>query len=271
MSTLLNALNECGFVVKEIEAIKNGVNCKGYQIDNGTNIKPVIYHSPEESIEAFVARAIEIAKSPVPQIDVEKITSHEYLLDNTFVCLQKKGNEEICKRTFLDLEMYVRIGVDFADGTSGSIKVTQGILEKAGMSEDQLYEAAIQNSEKKAHVTSMAETLGMMTEELFGENLFYVATYHDKAHGAGIMAVTKILHEFCEKKGYGKIYILPSSTEEVLFIPNGYMDPESLAVMVNCVNEETVDPKLQLNPTVYLYDDNLGAVTIAFSYNKKCR
>ncbi len=267
MSTLLNALNECGFVVKEIETVKNGVNCTGYQIDNGTNIKPVIYHSPKESIEAFVARACELAKKPVPQVDVEMIMSQKYLLEKSFICLQKKGSEVICKRSFLDLEMYVRIGVDLADGTSGSIKVTQEVLDNAGISEDSLFEAAIQNSEKKAHVTSMAETLGMMTEELFGENLFYVATYHDKAHGAGIMAVTKILHEFCEKKGYGKIYILPSSTEEVLFIPSGYMDPESLAVMVNCVNEETVDPKLQLNPTVYLYDDDLGEVTIASSYN----
>ncbi len=266
MNTLLDALKECGIVVKEVETVKNGICCIGYQIDTGTNVKPVLYHSPSETIEAFVARAIEIAKSPVPQIDVEKIMSREYLLDNTFVCLQKKGNEEICKITFLDLEMYIRIGVDLADGSSGSIKVNQGILNKAGISEDELYEAAIKNSERKACITTMEEALGMPEDDL-GENLFYVATYHDKAHGAGIMAVTKTLHEFCVQKGYDKIYILPSSTEEILFIPDGMMDPKSLVAMVNSVNEEAVNPRLQLNPTVYLYDDNLGAVTIASSYN----
>jgi hypothetical protein len=265
-TSLLSALKECGIAVKEVETVKNGISCTGYQIDTGTNVKPVIYHSPEETIEAFVARAREIAKIPVPQIDVETIMSREYLLDKTIVCLQKNSNERICKRDFLDLEMYVRIEVDFADGTSGSIKVTHEILDNAGISEEALLEAAISNSEKKACISTMAEALGMI-EDVLGENLFYVATYQDKAHGAGIMAVTETLHDFCEKKGFSKIYILPSSTEEVLLLPHGLMDPENLAGMVNSVNLETVDPLLQLNPTVYLYDDALREVTIAHTYN----
>ena len=95
MSTLLNALKESGITVKEVETVKNGVSCTGYQIDTGTNIKPVVYYSPDETIEAFVARVCEIAKKPVPQVDVEMITSRKYLLEKSFICLQKKGG--VCK------------------------------------------------------------------------------------------------------------------------------------------------------------------------------
>ena len=99
------------------------------------------------------------------------------------------------------------------------------------------------------------------------ENPFYVATYHNKAYGAGILAVTKVLHDFCSANGYDQIYILPSSTEEILLLPVMLSDPETLAAMVNSVNAETVDPLLQLNPTVYLYDDDLDTVTIACAYD----
>lgn len=264
MSTLLNALKESGITVKEVETVKNGVSCTGYQIDTGTNIKPVVYYSPDETIEAFVARVCEIAKKPVPQVDVEMITSRKYLLEKSFICLQKKGGEEICKRSFLDLEMYVRVGVDIADGT-GTIKVTPEMVERAGITEDDLFRAAQENSEEKAQILSMAEAIGL-DEAVMGANPFYVASYPDKAHGAGLLAVNKVLHDFCATNGFGQIYILPSSTEEILLLPVKFSDPETLAAMVNSVNAETVDPLLQLNPTAYLYDDNLETVTIACAY-----
>ena len=108
-----------------------------------------------------------------------------------------------------------------------------------------------------------------MPEEMMGDVLFYVATYQDKAYGAGILAIPEVLHSFCESKGYSRINILPSSTEEIIILPDEEADPETLAALVDDVNTSTVDEVLQLDPAVYLYDDGSRTVSIASSYIKE--
>lgn len=269
MSTLTNALAKAGIEAAEVEIVKNGIVCTGYQIDNGTNVKPVIYFSEEETVEAFVERALDASKLPAPEIDGEDIISRERLLQNTILCVQKQGTESIVKKEYLNLELYLRVEVDMIDdGTKGSIKITPQILEKAGLSSEELFAAAKSNSIKKASVRTMAEVIGM-PEELFGETPFYVATYDGMCHGAGIIALSEVLHKFCESKAYKGLLILPSSTEEILLLPDITEDVTSLAEMVNQVNTETVDAVLQLEPVVYRYDDATRKVSIASSFREE--
>lgn len=55
-------------------------------------------------------------------IDVEKVTSLDYAKDHLKMCIQQKTNEDILKRDFLDMEMYVRVNF-------GSYKVMPNSFE----------------------------------------------------------------------------------------------------------------------------------------------
>lgn len=277
MSTLkrsiLDALAEAGIKnVTEVETVKNGILCQGYQIETGTNVKPVVYYSPEETVEAFVQKVLRVAEQPIPEVDVENLISKEKLLsDTTYLCLQRKGEESLLvKRDYLNLETYVRVNVPLGN-EMGSIKITKAMLDQAGVSEDELFEVARANSVKLASICTMAEALGAPAE-LFGEVPFYVGTYRKEdgsllGHGAAVLALPEVLHDFLEAHGYENGYILPSSTEEVLLLPME-ADPEELSNMVSDVNSSTVDPTMWLENCVY-YIDNTGEVTIAASHREE--
>lgn len=272
MSTLTTTLAAKGITATEIDTVRNSNVCKGYILENGTNIKPVIYYSADDTEESFVERAMITVSMPTPHIDAEEMISRENLLSKTYLCIQKQGEEPIIKKKFLDLELYVRLGVDIPDDESkGSIKVTPALINRAGLSEDELFAAAERNSIKKVTISSMTEVLEELgvPADLINETPFYVATYHDRTHGAGIMALPEVLHNFCEEKGYSRISIIPSSIEEVLLLPVESIDPEDLAAMVSDVNRSTVDPTLQLNPTAYTYDDATRKVSIASSIREE--
>ncbi len=259
-----NALKEAGLEASMVETVKNGVVCNGYQIDTGERIKPVIYHSQGETLEGFVERALKIANQPLPDLgDPDNLISREKLMNNSFLCLQKKGSENIVKRDFLNLELYVRFSIDFEnDDTLASTKVTQQMLEMTGVSSDELFEAAKMNSLFKASICSMAEALGL-PEELFGEAPFAVGTYDNKSYGAAVLALPEVIHSYCEEKGYEKLYIIPSSIEEILLIPTDLGDLDSLIQMNKEVTESTVDEVMRLETCIYFYDDITQAVCIA--------
>lgn len=265
-----NALAARGVDVKEVETIKNGVKCQGFQIQSDEKVRPVVYYSPDQTIEAFVEKVIEIANRPTPKLDVDNLITRENLLNNSFLCLQKQGTEEIVKKKYLNLELYVRLAItDFSFSDSqASTKVTSQMLEMTGVSEEELFEAARKNSLFMAQITSLAEALGL-SEDFVGEAPFYVGTYSDKCHGATVLALPEVIHSFCQEKGFEQLYILPSSTEEVLLIPDMTGNPAMLAQMVNEVNTSEVDPVMQFDPVVYLYDDATETVSIAASFYER--
>lgn len=274
MSTLTteirNALAAKGIEVKAVETVKNGIACQGFQIQSEEKICPVVYYSQDENIDAFVKKVIEIANRPTPKVDVDNLITSENLLNNSFLCLQKQGEEKIIKREYLNLEIYVRLSItDFSfNDSKASTKVTRSMLEMTGVTEDELFEAARKNSLFMAQISSLAEALGL-SEEFIGEAPFYVGTYSDKCHGATVLALPEVIHSFCQEKGFDQLYILPSSTEEVLLIPDMTGDPAMLAQMVNEVNTSEVDPVMQFDPVVYLYDDATETVSIAASFDER--
>ncbi len=280
MSTLtksiVDALAKKGIRAVPTVTVKNRVVCHGYQIDTGFNrVKPVVYYSPDETVEAFVEKVLRIADQDAPEIDVDNLISKERLLNNTIICVQRQGSEKLVKKKFLNLELYIRLSVDFPDEeNSASIKVTPQILDQAGLTEEQLFEAARKNSIEKARICTMAEALGM-PEEMFGEVPFFVGTYESKSkcHGGAVLALTEVLKEFADEKGYKnkKLYILPSSTEEILLLPADETNPSELAAMVYDINTNsgTVDATLQLESCVYAFDAESQEVTIASSFGEE--
>lgn len=269
LTKIMDALAAEGIEAVEMETFKNGIPCTGFRIHTGSTVSPVVYYSPDETVEAFVEKVRMVLDQPAPAFDVESLISRERLLDNSFLCLQKKGTEQIVKKSYLNLELYVRLAVDAPgdDESRVSIKVTPQILEYTDLSEEDLWAAAATNSLEWATILSMPEAIGM-PEEMFDPIPFYVGTYKDKCHGAGILALPEALHGFCETKKIGKVYILPSSTEEVLLLPIDSADPAELSTMVHEVNISMVDPVLRMEESVFLYDDETRQVSIAATYEE---
>ncbi len=263
---IIEALAKVGVTAAVVETVKNNVVCHGFQIDNGTNVKPVVYYSSEETLEAFVEKVLKIADQPAPEIDTDNLVSKKALLNNSILCIQKQSAENLVKREYLNVELYVRVMVDFDKDNQGSIKISPQILDQAGLTEDELFDTARNNSVARATIGTMAEALGI-PEELFGEVPFFVGTYREnKCHGAALLALPEVLHDFCESRGYKKVWILPSSTEEILLLPIEDVDPGELSAMVNEVNTTNVDEVLCLEPVCYQFDNKTQEVSIASSY-----
>ena len=81
-------------------------------------------------------------------------------------------------------------------------------------------------------------------------------------YGAASILYEDHLHELSEKLGTD-LYILPSSTHEVIAISSNFGSPEELAEMVYEINMDQVDINDRLSNQVYHYDKDLRTLRLA--------
>lgn len=87
----------------------------------------------------------------MPVIDTKKLMDWDYVKTRLQLCIQRKGNENIVKRDFLDFEEYVRVDVG-----GGTFKVKPEHLVKYGITESVLFHAAWDCTAHTIHVEDMA-------------------------------------------------------------------------------------------------------------------
>ena len=93
---------------------------------------------------------------------------------------------------------------------------------------------------------------------------FFLLTNQQKVKGATMALSSRVMDRIAEK--FGGIYVLPSSTHEVLIVPKSFMDdPDQLAEMVRQVNEDAVQPEDRLSDNVYEYNPETQSLEIASS------
>lgn len=91
---------------------------------------------------------------------------------------------------------------------------------------------------------------------------FFILTNKQKTKGAIMAANPAIMDKITDK--FGKLYIIPSSTEEVIIVPQAAVDDvHDLAKIVKQVNESEVRPEDQLSDNVYEYDIDSHSLKIA--------
>ncbi len=151
------------------------------------------------------------------------------------------------------------------DDGRASILVTNDMIDRMGVSHEQLKADALENAPeiRPAVIQGMTEIMKeMMAPELFelfgipdgADEQMYVASVPDRNSGAGIIAYQDFMDQAAEKLG-GDFFILPSSIHEIILIPdNGEMDSEALKDMVKEVNATEVSPEEKLTDNVYHYD-----------------
>jgi len=178
------------------------------------------------------------------------------------VIINTESNKDILKdvphREVNDTSVIYRIMVSEDEKGIGSALITNHIAEKLGMDEEQLFGIAAGNTPKlfPPVVKPMSQVIfGMLTEDgsmpkdvaeqvvegMRGENeMMWIITNSRGVSGAVNMLFEKNLHELSNGLG-DDLYILPSSTHEVIAVPAKMGNPEELAEMVHQVNMDVVD------------------------------
>lgn len=186
-------------------------------------------------------------------------------------------------REFQDLSVIYRFVVSQDEQGIASIKVTNKILEQNGMTPEELFQYAAENTKKMfpPRICRMEEVLfGMpggddIPDELAGlfetdrdpKESMWVISNSSGINGAVSMLYDENLNSLAERMGTD-LYIMPSSVHEVLAVSveSGFMGgggPEELAEMVQQINMSAVELEDRLSNNVYHYDKDLRQLKLA--------
>lgn len=258
-----------GINAEPITVVKNGVECNGLRITTAedSNITPVVYCLAGDTEGEYLARIRSVVNMPKPSIDVDMLTDRDYIQEHVFLAVQKQSNDtSLVKRPLLNLELFMRIHVDdlFAE-ECGTVKVNQSLLDASGMTADEVWDAAFVNTRNALYSPSL-DVLLDLPEELCNEVPFVVVTTSYRRDGAAFLAIESAFQDLCRKLEVESLYVLPSSTEELLCLPirEDDMDPMELARMVADVND-IVEETIRLDPVSYRYDLDSNRIRIAAS------
>lgn len=198
------------------------------------------------------------------------------VLVNTEQNLELLSN--VPNRQFHDLSIIYRLVIgETQDGISSTI-VNNSLAERIGMTEDALYQGAVENTKRifPPTVKSMNEVIRemfvkdglpenmveMMIEEMADERSMFVISNDRGINGAASMLYENELHRLAQRME-SDLYIMPSSLHEVIAVSTNMGDPNSLAQMVKEINMDQVALEERLSNQVYYYDKDLRKLSMA--------
>lgn len=230
-----------------------------------------------QAAAATMAGLMKEAPDMLPKIDIKTAP------DNVvFQLVNTEQNQsmlaEIPHREFQDLSIIYRWMVESGEEGIESVLVNDQIAERMGMTEEQLFKAAAQNTrnlmppvvkEMREMLCEMfikdgmpAEIVKTMVQEVPPKSM-YVITNKQNVNGAASMLYEEELHKLAGSLG-DDLYILPSSIHEVLAVPlSAGKSPQELSEMVLEVNMSQVRLEERLSNQVYHYDKDLRKLSLA--------
>ena len=259
--------------------------------EEGRNISPTIYINDmykkyqdcgdlEETLMAacdFMERAYE--QAPVVDVDSIMKDANEKIVFQLINTEQNKTFlEQVPHREFQDLSIVYKVIISADKDAVQSSKITNEFAKRLGMSEEQLFKCAAENTRRlfPPVVRSMndimremfardgmpQEIADMMIAEIPPEQTMWVISNEKGINGAASMLYENELHELAESLE-SDLYILPSSVHEVIAVSSDMGSPEMLAQMVVEVNMQEVSLDERLSNQVYHYDKDLRKLTLA--------
>lgn len=275
-------------VVMKIDSVKR-VNCTLDALlvrGNHSQMFPIVYiddmyeHYLEiGDLEKVIQGAAEKYVEAVRQVEnYTPSLSIEHLKDNVTMCLinteqNREMLREVPNRAFHDLSVIYRWIVASTSDRMGSTIVSNEMAQMAGMTEEELFQYACQNTRninpvKIVPIQEFLDGEEEMQNEFFQimnpKATVWVITNDNMINGAVSMLYEENLHELAEKMGDNFI-ILPSSIHEVIAIPDEMVEGrlEQMLEMVYTINMYAVCPEERLSYSVYHYDKDIRKVTLA--------
>lgn len=235
---------------------------------------------PGMTMEAVCRQVADVITDTPEMVNLNTILNYDKAKDYLFIRVSsadanKDMLQNVPHQLMEDLAITYHIAVDMdSEGLSSTI-ISNEMLERYGITQEQLHEDALKSA--VSILPPDIATIGAKMNDLIGDlsvmltseeremmqNImrddaqsptFIVVTNKEQINGAGAIFYPEVM----ENMGYlvgGDYFILPSSIHETLVLPdNGEMDAQSLKEMVEEVNATQVLPHDRLTNEVYHYD-----------------
>lgn len=180
--------------------------------------------------------------------------------------------KNIPTREELDLLLAYRVLLSDDEAGRASFQITDGILNRLGVTEEELYQTAAQNMSTlfPAEIKSMSEMIMGLYEDTQGdlgdlddvleslpkETGMYVLSNSQKYYGAATAFYPGVMDKIADSFDTD-MFVLPSSIHETILIPR-YPEMEmsvaDLKNMVSEINATQVGPEEVLKDQVYVFD-----------------
>ncbi len=239
-----------------------------------------LYNAYERDGEAncFMSAIQAMKKGLASLSDVTRSLDREYILENVILALdnaEKKASlmKEVPYRMLVDLVVYYRVYLDKQGDSVATILLTNTIANKAGLSEEDLYQAALKNTRRitPIHYSSIEEELYHQEgkelsgniEDLPDGEMIYIISNCFFTKGAVYMADEQALKDMADKIGTG-FYIIPSSIHEILAVrPAAISSVSELNHMIWYTNNDMLKKGDELSDHAYYYDPEKRTVCLA--------
>lgn len=225
-------------------------------------------------LNAITDRILQIYyKNRNEHFDVSSLLDFNSVKDKIiYQLINTSQNEEFLKDTpsipYLDLSIIFKVLIDSSQQAVSTVTIHNSLLEMWNTSTDEIYSLAKENTPKimPAQITSMTDIL----KQAFKTGVFpteqpeifdapdicpmYVLSNFNLLHGSGCILYPNVLCNFA-KASDADIYILPSSVNEVILIPDvaKMLKADELKDMVHQVNCTEVAEEEFLSDSVYFY------------------
>ncbi len=266
---------------------------------NLTDLYRQSYENPRFRITDVLEQISQIIQREPERFDVSRLTQYIEEKKRLFMRvsnieenLQILDNVPYVERA--DLAITFHIAVEENEAGRASAIVTNNMMENFGVTRNQLYKDALENSSFIAPVMidNLGELVGRMeieemeargaseeeirkTEErIYVEsqyNPMFVVTNETLLYGGSAIFYAGVMDELVEVLN-GDFFILPSSVHETLVVPdNGRISCHELKAMVMAINEKEVAPEDRLADEVYHYDTRDHVFEKAESFTERKR
>lgn len=225
-------------------------------------IEPTVYYkngmTPQDIVDKYKEG---FEQSKIMDMDVNKLGSREYILSNVIPILYnsvKSANilADAVHVHVANLVIAFRVVVDDDPSGVSTYLVKTGMLDHAGITEQELYDAAMENIQDKGETHDLRSVMFGLDDQMFDDDpdIVYI-TNRNKTYGAS-MIFDKAVRDKLDRL-FGEYYLLPSSLHEMLAVSKNKMDVDALLNMVREVNATEVAPSDFLSDDVYVYEDGL--------------
>ena len=247
---IITELKNRGYNAEAQTNIKNGVAFEGIRIMANSNVAPVIYtddilrraEEENKNLDEVVSAIIGIYEANCSiDFDINELFDREFVLSHLYIGLQKESTEELIKRScdLEGIESYLYIRRDRNDGEGYSVKLNEGILERANITEKEAWRSAEYNTNRETKIQSMASVMAELYgmddfEEFEGLTPLYVISNECKMKGASAILNKEALAQFARSH----------NTED--------MDLDYFSAMVREVNNTEVRPEERLTDRAYI-------------------
>lgn len=280
-------------VRKNNDLLLDGINLKG-----DSDIVPTVYandyyngYQEGDSLEDIALHIIDVTqKQELQDIDVEALANWESMKERViFKVIGEEGNQELQKeipfKKEQDMLLTYQVLLSIQEEGVATFQITNAIQSKFGISEKDLYEAALENMPKL--LPPVFDSMdSVMNELLFGtaqeakdfdttlrdidtSQHMYVLTNQAKHLGAAGIFQPDVMDKITQTFDRDMV-VLPSSLHEVIMLPyTEDVDIRDLKDMVTEINATQVSPQEVLTNQVYIYDQGAQKLMIAEEWKQQ--